>query len=149
MPERTIRIVLFGSEEVGLLGARAYAEQHADELKDHVIAAESDFGAGKIWRFDTGVGEDNLAIASAIAKVLRPLGISQGPADAGGGPDMKYIREAGVPVVDLGQNGWDYFNLHHTPDDTFDKVDPQDIAQNVAAYAAFAFLAAELVVDFR
>ena len=51
-------------------------------------------------------------------------------------------------MVDLVQNGWDYFNLHHTPDDTFDKVDPQDIAQNVAAYAAFAFLAAELEVDF-
>jgi carboxypeptidase Q len=148
-PRRTIRIVLFGSEEVGLLGARAYAEQHAQELENHIIGTESDFGAGKIWRFDTGVGGEKLAIASAIAEVLRPLGIAQGPADARGGPDMKYIREAGVPVVDLVQNGWDYFNLHHTPDDTFDKVDPQDIAQNVAAYAAFAFLAAELEVDFR
>ena len=55
-PRRTIRVVLYGSEEVGLFGGRAYATAHVDELDKHVLAAESDFGAGRIWRL-TAVSE--------------------------------------------------------------------------------------------
>jgi len=54
-----------------------------------------------------------------------------------------------MPVVTLKQNGWDYFDLHHTPNDTFDKISAEDIAQNVAAYAAFVWMAANMQGDFR
>ena len=148
-PKRTIRIVLFGSEEVGLVGAKAYAEQHADELVRHIIGAESDFGAGRIWRFDTRVAEAALPQMANIAAVLRGLGIALGHNEATGGPDMKFLREAGVPVVTLLQNGWDYFDLHHTPNDTLDKIDPAALRQNVAAYAAFLYLVADGDADFR
>jgi hypothetical protein len=148
-PKRTIRIVLFGAEEVGLIGARAYAQKHAAELKSHVVAAESDFGAGKIWRFDTRIGEKRLPVAAAIAAALSPLGIASGGNDARGGPDLYFLREAGVPVVSLVQNGWDYFDLHHTANDTFDKIDAENLAQNVAAYAVFAYLASEVDGGFR
>ena len=148
-PRRTIRVVLFGAEEVGLVGAKAYAEQHAATLERHIVAAESDFGAGKIWQFETRVAEEKLALAKAIGEVIRPLGIGPGRNTAFGGPDLKYIREAGVPVVTLKQNGWDYFDLHHTPNDTLDKIDPEELAQNVAAYAAFMYLAAEMPGHFR
>jgi len=148
-PRRTIRIVLFGSEEVGLVGAQAYAEQHAGELHNHVVATESDFGAGNIWRFDTGVADNKVPLALAIGALLQPLDIVPGTNTATGGPDMKYLREAGVPVVGLKQNGWDYFDLHHTADDTLDKVDPDKLQQNIAAYAAFIYLAAEIEADFR
>ncbi|KGE04694.1 M20/M25/M40 family metallo-hydrolase [Pseudohaliea rubra] len=148
-PRRTVRVVLFGAEEVGLVGAKAYAEQHAAELEQHVIAAESDFGAGRIWRFDTAVGQSALPTTAAIRAVLHPLGIGPGSNSARGGPDLTYLREAGVPVVGLIQNGWDYFDLHHTPDDTLDKIEPAALAQNVAAYAAFLYLAAEVETDFR
>lgn len=148
-PRRTIRVVLFGAEEVGLKGAFAYAKQHAESLSQHVVAAESDFGAGPIWRFDTRFGEDALGFAAAIHRQLLPLGIGRGPNDARGGPDLIPIRNEGVPVVTLYQDGRDYFDLHHTPDDTFDKVELEKVRQNVAAYAVFAYLAANLDVDFR
>ncbi|MEL7027736.1 MAG: M28 family peptidase [Pseudomonadota bacterium] len=148
-PKRTIRIVLFGSEEVGLVGARAYNHAHADELSEHIIAAESDFGASTIWRFDSRVAEDKLLVADAIGLALAPLGIARGGNEARGGPDMRVLRASGVPVAGLIQNGWDYFDLHHTPNDTFDKIDPEELAQNVAAYAAFAYLAAETDAYFR
>ena len=147
-PRRTIRVVLFGAEEVGLVGARAYAEQHIDETDQHIIGVESDFGAANIWRFDSKVGEEKLAVIDEIAKVLRPLGIHRGNNEASGGPDMTYIRNGGVPVVGLIQNGWDYFDLHHTPNDTLDKIDPQQLAQNVAAYVAFLYLASEYEGNF-
>ncbi|MEH6634036.1 MAG: M28 family peptidase, partial [Halioglobus sp.] len=148
-PRRTIRVVLFGSEEVGLVGAQAYATQHATELPLHIVATESDFGAGDIWRFDTGVAEEKIAMASAIGDVLHPLGVAAGNNNATGGPDIKYLREAGVPVVGLKQNGLDYFDLHHTADDTLDKISPDSLNQNVAAYAAFLYLAAEMTGELR
>jgi hypothetical protein len=149
-PRRTIRVVMFGSEEVGLLGARAYAEQHSEEVANHVLATESDFGAGTIWQFNSNVdGAANPAIL-AIGRLLEPLGIVFGSTETpGGGPDIIPLARAGVPTVRLAQNGMDYFDLHHTPDDTLDKIDPEELAQNVAAYAALVYLAAEMDVEFR
>ncbi|MEP4148041.1 MAG: M20/M25/M40 family metallo-hydrolase [Halioglobus sp.] len=148
-PRRTIRVVLFGAEEVGLVGGKAYAEAHAAELANHIVASESDFGAGRIWRFNTGVAENRVTAAQALGSVVRAMGAGPGDNSASGGPDMKYVREAGVPVVGLAQNGWDYFDLHHTPNDTLDKIDPQDLAHNVAAWVSFIYLAANSADSYR
>ena len=148
-PRRTIRVVLFGAEEVGLLGGFAYAERHADEMDQHILAAESDFGADRIWRFETRFGDAAMPYARAIQQVLQPLGIAPGHNLASGGPDVSMLVRRGVPVVSPVQDGWDYFDLHHTPDDTFDKIDRSKLNQNVATYAAFTYLAAEMDWDFR
>ena len=148
-PRRTIRVVLYGSEEVGLFGGAAYARQHAEELDQHVLAAESDFGAGRIWRFQTNFGDSALPYAAIMKEVLMPLGVSPGDNAAGGGPDIGVLRRAGVPVVTPGQDGRDYFDYHHTPDDTFDKIDAEEFRQNVAVYAAFTYIAADTGWNFR
>lgn len=148
-PRRTIRVVLFGAEEVGLLGANAYAAAHKDELEKHVFASESDFGADRIWQFQTRFGEGALPYAGAIQGALAQLGIGPGDNNANGGPDIGALRRAGVPVVTPRQNGLDYFDLHHTPDDTFDKIDPEAFNQNVAAYAGFVWIASQTGWDFR
>jgi hypothetical protein len=148
-PNRTIRVVLFGSEEVGLVGAEAYVKKHRDELDKHIVGAESDFGARKIWRMDTFFAQEKLKIAQAILEVLEPLGIAKGNNEAYGGPDIIPLRKAGVAAVTLKQNGWDYFDLHHTADDTFDKIDSGEISQNVAAYSAFAWMCANINDDFK
>ena len=148
-PKKTIRVIMWGAEEVGLLGARAYAAQHAGELDKHVLAAESDFGASTIWQLQTRFGENSLAKTAIMQRVLRRLGIGPGDNAAGGGPDVLPLRIGGVPVLSLRQNGWDYFDLHHTPDDTLDKVDPKELAQNVAAWAATIYMASEMDGGFR
>ena len=148
-PRRTIRVVLYGAEEVGLFGASAYARQHAADLDRHVLASESDFGAGRIWRFQTNFGDGALGYADAMKRMLAPLGVTPGDNSAGGGPDIGVLRRAGVPVVTPGQDGRDYFDYHHTPDDTFDKIDLGAFRQNVAVYAAFTYVAAETGWDFR
>lgn len=150
-PRRTIRVVLFGAEEVGLVGARAYtAARIADDtLKNHVIGSESDFGAREVWRFSSNVGEDSLPAIEAIWRELAPLKIIRGNNQGGGGPDMIPLKAAGMPVARLDQNGEDYFEFHHTPNDTFDKIDPQELRQNLTAWTVFTYLAAELDVDYR
>lgn len=149
-PRRTIRVVLFGAEEVGLHGAFAYARQHADEIGNHVLASESDFGAGRVWRFSSGVSDAATPVFDAIGRRVASHGVIRGDRDArGGGPDIIPLAMAGVPVFRLEQDGSDYFDLHHTPDDTLDKVDPDALAQNVAVWAATVYLAAQAETDFR
>lgn len=152
-PERTIRLIHWGSEEVGLVGARAYAQQHAGELDRHVLGSESDFGAERVYALNAHVSAEGEEVLNAMLRVLAPLGVGKGtwgPRYSGSsGPDLSPLNERGLPHVRLAQDGTDYFDLHHTPDDTFDKVNPEALAQNVAAYAVFIWIAANSDVDFR
>ena len=150
-PRRTIRLVLWGAEEVGLLGANAYRDRHEAELKQHVIGSESDFGGGRVWKVtadsQTEAGD---ALFGEIARLLAPIGVAPGSDDQpGGGPDLYPLIAAGVPTLRLHQDGRDYFDLHHTADDTVDKLDAASLDQNVAAFAVFAWLVADSDVSFR
>ena len=150
-PRRTIRLVLWGAEEVGLLGARAYQERYAASLSEHVIGSESDFGGGRVWQVTAdSQSERGDRLFAAIARILAPLGIAPGSDDLpGGGPDLSPLIESGVPTLRLHQDGRDYFDLHHTADDTLDKLDAAALDQNVAAFAVFAWLTADSDVSFR
>lgn len=148
-PNRTIRVIMWGAEEVGLIGARAYVAEHADDLDRHYLASESDFGAGPVWQFRTRFAESELPKAKVFQKALRRLGVGPGDNNATGGPDVGPLRMAGVPVFTLMQDGRDYFDLHHTSDDTFDKIDLDALRQNVAAWAATVYIASEMEGGFR
>ncbi|CAM8671006.1 MULTISPECIES: M20/M25/M40 family metallo-hydrolase [Sphingobium] len=132
-PRRTIRVLMAGAEEVGGDGARAYFKAHGTEK--HALAIESDFGADRVWRVDFKLPQGHEALARRIAAALAPLGVGASGQEAGGGADIAPLVKAGVPVIDLQQDGTRYFDLHHTPDDTLDKVDPVQLQQNVAAWA--------------
>ncbi|MBN6102157.1 M28 family peptidase [Xanthomonas sp. CFBP 8703] len=144
-PKRTIRVVAFANEEQGLYGGKAYAQAHAKDVALHQIAAESDFGAGRIYAFNTGSGDAAASREATrqIAEALAPLGIEYAADKGGPGPDVGPLAAKGGAWAWLAQDGSDYFDLHHTADDTLDKIDPKALAQNVAAYAVFAYLAAE------
>ncbi len=147
-PRRTIRFVLFANEEFGLSGARAYAKAHETTIDKHVVGMEADFGAGAVWNFSSQVDESRLSLVQRIAKVLQPLDIKYGNNEASGGADISPLRAAGMPILDFVQDGTHYFDYHHTPDDTLDKIDRQALNQNVAVYAAAAFIAANSNEDF-
>jgi len=148
-PRRTVRVVLFGAEEMDYSGP-AYAKAHAGEAAKIVIAGESDFGARKVYTMLVPPGTAGSLFARGLVAVLTPLGIflNRDPARMGG-DDIRGLQAAGVPVFSLRQDGLDYFDIHHTADDTFDKVERAELNQAVAAWAGFAYLAAETGVDFR
>jgi hypothetical protein len=148
-PERTVRVVLFGNEEGGLVGARAYAAKHAANLNKHVFASESDFGAGRIWRLDTGFGKTSQAFAQQLQQKLARFGIEAGTNTATGGPDVSVLKAQGVPVVSLLQDGTDYFDYHHTPNDTMDKVDADAMQQNLQVWLLTTASIANSRVDLR
>jgi hypothetical protein len=148
-PRRTIRVVLFGSEEPGILGANAYAKAHESELSHYVIAAEPDFGQGPVYRLQTGVANPDEPSLQRIRAVLAPLGVGPGDNSSHGESDIGPMAKLHVPAATLDLDGTDYFDLHHTADDTIDKVKPERINQSAAAYIAFTYLAAELDGDYR
>lgn len=147
-PARTIRVIAFANEEQGLHGGYAYADAHEKDIAKHQIGAESDFGADRIYAFDTSAPEHAKAAVQQIADALAPLGIAYTPGEGGPGPDLIPFARKGLAWGNLRQDGTDYFDYHHTPDDTLDKIDPEALAQNVAAYAVFAYLAASAEGDF-
>ncbi len=132
-PLRTIRLLWAGAEEVGVWGGKAYGEAYKNT--PHALAMESDFGADRVWRVDFKLPESAKSLADSIAAELAPLGIVRGKDPASGGADVGAIIEAqGLGIIDLQQDGTRYFDLHHTPDDTLDKVDPEQLRQNVTAW---------------
>ncbi|MEO7814886.1 MAG: M20/M25/M40 family metallo-hydrolase [Sphingomicrobium sp.] len=133
-PLHPIRIVLFGAEEVGGFGARDYFARHGKEA--HWAVMESDFGADKIWKVDSKLGTAREVEARMIGAALAPLGIVTGKFDESEGSDLGDLLEAGAPGVAFSQDGTRYFDYHHTPDDTLDKIDPAQLRQNVAAWTA-------------
>ena len=147
-PARTIRVVAFANEEQGLWGGLAYAGKYASDVTRHVIAAESDFGAGRIYGFDSSARATQPEALKQIMEVLAPLGIEWLPEQGAAESDIGPLTQRGMAWAWLGHDGTDYFDLHHNADDTLDKIDPKALAQNVAAYAVFTYLAAEADGDF-
>lgn len=146
-PRRTIRVVLTANEEFGLSGATAYGQKYADAMEKHVAGVEADFGAGRVWALRSRVPEDRLPLIDDLAKLLAPLGIEPQGNQARGGADLRPLRQAQVPVFDLSQDGSAYFDIHHTIEDTLDKVDPEALRQNVAAHVTLAYVVAEYEGD--
>lgn len=143
-PRRGIRVVLFANEEQGIYGGKAYAAAHADDLASHVIGAESDLGAGRIYQFRSRVRPEAEEAMDELARYLAPLDIPrQLDRPASGGADIGQMAAIGLPVVDLNHDASRYFDLHHTANDVLAQVDPDDLAFNVAAYVSFVYFAAE------
>lgn len=146
-PLRTIRILWAGAEEVGLWGGKAYAEKNKDQ--NHAIAMESDFGADKVWRVEFNLPDAAKDVRTEISRALSPLGISISGPPASGGADVRdIIASNNLAVIDLQQDGTRYFDLHHTPDDTLDKIDPEQMRQNVAAWSTVLSIIANSDANF-
>jgi carboxypeptidase Q len=139
-PRRTIRVVWWGDEETGGAGSEAYFAAHKNEL--HALAAESDFGADRVWRFAVNLPDAAKAVGDRLQSALAPLGIVRSKAKGGDGADIEPLIKAGVSAVDLNQSGIRYFDIHHTPEDTLERIDPEQLRQNVAAWTAMLAIVA-------
>ena len=149
-PRRSIRVILFSGEEIGFYGVNAYIEKHLENIDAHLLGAEVDTGGGRANTLSSRVGENALPLVREMHKLVEPLGIKFNDAnDVHAQSDMSVLSKAGMPALHLLQNSNGYFMYHHTPNDTFDKIIPEDMRYLTAAYATLFYVAAELDVDFR
>lgn len=146
MPQRTrrgLRVILFANEEQGVYGGREYARMHQHELSVHIAGAESDLGGGRVYRIAASVSEQARPAIDKLAKALAPLGISYDiSVKATGGADVGEMGKLGMPMIDLKQDASHYFDVHHTANDTLDKVSGDDLRQNLAAWVTLAWFVA-------
>lgn len=146
-PRRTVRVVLFANEENGLDGAKAYAAKYKDVT--HQLVGESDLGADRILNVRMQLGPHARAAADAITGVLRPLGIEPLAGETSPSPDANVVSDLlKCPAIELAQDASRYFDVHHTVNDTMDRIDPATLPQNVAAWSAVAWLAAQSRIPF-
>ena len=142
-PKRTIRAVMWTNEENGLRGGEAYRDAHFNELDNHILAMESDAGVFKPSGFGFSGSDEAFNMLQDIGTLLKRIEsgiITKG----GGGADIGPIMREGVPGMGLKVDGSRYFWYHHTPADTFDKVDKDEFNRCVATMAVMAYVVADM-----
>ncbi len=148
-PARTLRVAMFGAEEMDFTNA-AFTAAHKAEVGNLVAIGEIDEGADNIWSVALPAGTAGLPEMKTLAASLAPLKIFIDPKPAlFGGSDIAGLAAAGAPQVVFHQDASRYFNWHHSSEDTLDKIDPAQMNQNVAAWAAFLYIASQTDVSLR
>lgn len=149
-PKRTIRVILFGGEEIGFVGAKDYVERHKANIMNHQIGVEWDFGNNYIEKIQPGVGENALDSLKAFVEFLKPMGVTLSKTNtAKGQSDISLLGNLGLPAINVVPDGSDYLDFHHNENDTFDKVNRQALIQNTTIISLFTLYAANSEVDFR
>ncbi|SFI05512.1 M20/M25/M40 family metallo-hydrolase [Halpernia frigidisoli] len=148
-PKRTIVIGLWGSEEQGLNGSRAYVSDHKDQLPKIQAVFNQDNGTGRVVNIGgqgfvnsyNYIGKWLSAVPKSITKEIK----TDFPGyPGGGGSDHASFVEAGVPAFSLSSNSWDYGRYTwHTTRDTYDKIVFDEVKNNVALTAILAYMASE------
>jgi carboxypeptidase Q len=152
-PRRTLRVVGFTNEENGGKGALAYRDAHKAELSDHVLALESDNGAFRLRGFALTGSPAARELAAEIVRLLEPIGATE-LGENGGGADIQPLAQAAsllgspLPMMSPLVDGSRYFVYHHTPADTVERIDPEELATLSAGIAVVAFVVADLPLRF-
>ena len=143
-PKRTIRFIAWMNEENGGRGSAAYAKDEENNIANHFAAIEADLGASHPVGFLFAGKQEAMAFFAPISNVLREQGAFQTQLQAGVGSDVGPLTQKGVPSFAPWFDQRTYFDYHHTAADTFDKVDPREIAQNASVMAVLAYGLASL-----
>jgi carboxypeptidase Q len=138
-PRRSMRFLLFSGEEEGMIGSRAYATAHRNELDKAAGVVIFDSGTGKTTAFSTGGRKDVMAAVEPILAPLGQFGVTKAIPTAESGTDHFDFMLEGVPTFVAVQEEANYLENYHATTDTFDKVDFAQLKNHVAEAAELSF----------
>ena len=148
-PRRTIQVALWGGEEQGLLGSRAWVAQHlagdanAGAREKFDVYFNIDNGTGPIYGWFLQNQESVRPLFDAWLEPLKSAGARRNVIEPVGATDHLSFIDAGVPGFNPIQDYVNYdIRTHHTNMDTVDRVNVNDIRQAAAVMAWFAYKAA-------
>lgn len=145
-PRRTVRMIMWTAEELGIVGARYYINAHRSEQNNMQFVMESDAGTFMPLGLQVSGTEEVQCILESIMRLLTPMGemkIRQ-PSD---GPDIESWTDAGVPGASLWNKNEKYFYYHHTNADTMLVESSEALDRGTALFAAVAYVLADLSID--
>jgi len=132
-PKRTIRFILFSGEEQGMMGSRAYAVSHRNELDKAAGVAVIDGGVGRVTGFTLGGRKDMVAAVTRIVAPLQQFDATKLTTDdIEWGTDHYDFLLEGVPTLVAKQEEGNYLVNYHATSDTYDKVDFTQLKKHVA-----------------
>ncbi len=144
-PRRTIRVIAWMNEENGTRGGRGYFDMNQQKMEQHFAAIESDNGAGRPLGFMGSVRPSMVKYFAPLQKSLDQIGAGVfDRRDAAAGSDIAPLERAGVPSFQPLVDFTTYFNYHHTPADTLDKVDPVELKRQVAVMTSLTWYLANM-----
>jgi carboxypeptidase Q len=138
-PKRTIRVIAWMNEENGLAGSKQYAKDHEKDWANHFATMETDGGAGHPIGLNIKAKAEVKAMLKPVAAILQESGAGMLSLAEHAGADIEPMEKAGVPAFAPIQDSRFYFNYHHTPADTLDKIVPKELAENSAIVAVWAY----------
>ena len=138
-PKRTLRFIAWVEEESGSGGAKAYGKAHAAEMANHFASIETDSGAGHPLGIYSDGPPEIVKILQPLATALQSMGAGMVRTTEEAGADIAVTNAFGVPGFAPIQEASTYFHYHHTPADTFDKVDLTALRENAAVVASLAY----------
>ena len=138
-PNRTIRVVLFMNEENGLRGGNKYAQIAKEKNENHFFALESDAGGftPRGFSFDTSVEEFELI--EPWVEYFKDYALENFFL-GGSGADIGPLKDGRVILSGLRPDPQRYFDYHHAPSDTFDKINRRELELGAAAMTALVYL---------
>ena len=150
--DRTVRMALWGGEEEGLLGSRAYVDEHFGKREDMKLKPEHanlagyfnvDNGSGKIRGVYLQGNDSMRPVFEAWFKPFQDLGAGTISIRNTGGTDHQSFDAVGLPGFQFIQDGLEYNSrTHHSNMDVYDRVQRADMAQMAAIVASFVYEAA-------
>lgn len=141
-PKRTIRAVMYMNEENGLRGGVEYAKVALEKKEKHIAAIESDRGGFTPREFTTEAEKKVLEKMQKWTPLFEPYGISA-IKQGGGGADISPLKNQNTVLIGYVPDSQRYFDVHHTPEDTLEKVSPRELALGAGAMAALVYLIAQ------
>ncbi len=142
-PKRTIRVVLFMSEEFGGIGAEQYAQKVLSGSQKIVAAMESDRGGFAPVGFCVHAGSNAMKKITSWKPYLKLARADQLFPSNGCGTDTETLGQAGIPEMEFVPDGTHYFDLHHSDLDQLSSVVPAHLNEGAAAMAIFIYLLAQ------
>ncbi|SFU50910.1 M20/M25/M40 family metallo-hydrolase [Pseudoduganella namucuonensis] len=144
-PRRTIRMIAWMNEENGTRGGAAYHEANKGEILKQFAAIESDSGGGRPFGVKASIEPKAVKLFAPLQQVLQPIGAGVfNRGDHLGAADLRLLEEDGVPLFEPIVDGHSYFHYHHTPADTLDKVDPENLRRHVAVMTTLSWYLANM-----
>jgi hypothetical protein len=138
-PKHTIRVVLFMNEENGLRGGLKYAEEAKRKNENHVFAMESDSGGFTPRGFSLETDAANVAQIRSWAPLFEPYFIHLF-AEGYSGADIRPMKGNINVLAGLQPDSQRYFDIHHTENDTFDKINKRELELGAATMASLMYL---------
>lgn len=139
VPNNTIRFVAFMDEEVAQRGGRKYAEIVEKTGEKHIIAIESDVGGSTPMGFSIYGNDTVISKINSFKNIFHNYGVNYFEKGYSG-VDISFLHKLGIPGIGLIVDSQRYFDYHHSPNDTFEKVNRRELQLGSAAIASLVYL---------